>query len=298
MKPVSRSLARAITALRDSYRYPAYNISKLSNRSARDANAIDLGRNGHRFGLKPLAILGRFNEDDRATDLKLDKYHCDLLHSLNYPDAFIGVASTIYWGFAKARFARNRVDWMIDGRGGGAPQHPRELVIRGTRLSLRDLKNGLPGKALSRLAGINEVRRMPFASKVITFMAPEIAGVYDSKINAFLKILDMPGLPALSAWQMSASVERAEIQAAYERWCRYLQEFARDLNSAGTAYAWRCTETEDQRWRAVDIERALFRLAMDNQSGLRGPRPRRGGRSSGTEWSSIDLIGEIRKRGV
>ena len=204
------------------------------------------------------------------TDLALDTYHHSLLTSGSPADRLLGLASVVYWGFITHNpgYARNRVTWLFNGRGGRAGAN---FGNTGPAIhhSIAQLAAPNFGAALASLNGISQLSRTPFGSKVIAFLSPDSTGVYDNRIknglnNVTWSITQNPGVELRNGVGNS---NEPRVQRRYNNWCRFLQRVATDLNHLGNGYRWRCTEQTPQAWRAVDVERALFQLL-----GVQNPR--------------------------
>jgi hypothetical protein len=114
---------------------------------------------------------------------------------------------------------------------------------------------------LSACYGISQLGRTPFASKFVAFLMPDSAGVYDNRLNnALIKREWSLGAPFVGA---IGSVRAGNVYAGYHYWSCLLQRIAQCLNDgidAGQAWHWTSRECGSQRWRALDVERALFHL--------------------------------------
>jgi hypothetical protein len=81
------------------------------------------------------------------------------------------------------------------------------------------------GNAIGRLSGISQLGRLPFASKVIAFLDPLNAGVYDNRLNYFLekdslgRILMGGGgaWPSKGGYMVNPRVSRPAAQQFYQR---------------------------------------------------------------------------------
>jgi hypothetical protein len=204
------------------------------------------------------------------TDLGLDHHHGVLLRSGNPAHIFLGAASVVYWGYFTFSdgYARNKVGWFSNP---SAATSRLELTYTATSAALADLGRRQWGKALGEYHNVPQLTRLPFGSKMIAFLDPENAGIYDNRINRFLtenkalgkSILgDFPGVVASarggSGAMTSAGVGAPINQQRYQLWCRRLQQLRDALNLAGVQ--WQCSEPSPQQWRAVDVERAIFTL--------------------------------------
>jgi hypothetical protein len=197
-----------------------------------------------------------------ATDLELDRYHTHLLGSADPVDNLLGTLSTVFWGFYtfSPGYATERARRHLEGYG-ERPSSTSEGVAHCLQgATVDDL-----GAALGRLASLSQLGRTPFASKVIAFRFPERAGVLDNKIAKGL---------AASPWAQGApflngigDVSQPRIQRRYAAWCDFLCQVADRMNAGikdGAAWHWAANETEPQRWRAIDVERALFAHFSDD----------------------------------
>lgn len=197
----------------------------------------------------------------QITDLDLDRYHTKLLHSNDPVENLLGTISTVFWGFYTfgPRFAMIRATRHRDGYRGkqaSTPEHVAECLRACTSEDL--------GAALGQLGGLSQLGRTPFASKVIALMYPEKAGVLDNKIADAL---------AVSSWAEGApfqkgigDVRELRYQHRYAAWCDFLSTISGRLNVGiddGAAWHWGKGSTRPQRWRAIDVERALFAYFSD-----------------------------------
>ncbi len=200
-----------------------------------------------------------------VTDRALDAFHGDLLRSSSPADVRDACASAIYWGFITRNepFARLSATRFFNGS-------PAIAVVAAVRSSASECLASRWGVALGSLGGLLGLGQMPFASKVITFLDPANAGVYDNRINNFLvNHLDLGGAimspvgpaPVGANGLMKAPITTPATRRRYQIWCRRLQQARDGLNQHTPPSRWTCTESAPQQWRAVDVERAIFRLA-------------------------------------
>lgn len=244
--PISNQEVRDLLDARSSYDYPKARILPATDRE-------------HDIRLGP-DLYGKFSlpRTDEVTDTALDAYHYRLLRSGQQEDRLLGLASVVYWGYYSFghAYAENRVKWLVNGYRTQLATTPR-MAYACTTAAQNHLHRKDLGKALASLRNLSQLNQTPFASKVIAFMAPSIAGVYDNRISRGL---------AQEPWAggMNANVGRVDsskVSASYQSWCIYLSQIASQLNlgiSLGKEWAWSCGNEEGQRWRAIDVERALF----------------------------------------
>jgi hypothetical protein len=111
--------------------------------------------------------------------------------------------------------------------------------------------------ALKAIMSINHLG-MSFASKVLMFLAPSSAAVYDSVIAEKLQALAEKNgnwHPMVVNVLGNYSSQKGE---AYQAWCDFCSEKAARLNEVGSK--WTAMNGSEHLWRAVDVERALFAL--------------------------------------
>jgi hypothetical protein len=152
-----------------SYDYPGFHIKIRQN-----TGELAFGQN----------LRGAFVPECGPTDRRLDEYHYALLHSDSRYKNLAGLASVVYWGFASRGDgnARARARWLMDGHGG----HPRvtaDLAARCLAHARHAVACGAYGVALGEMKPLSQLGRTPFASKVIAFLCPDAAGVYDNRIQ-------------------------------------------------------------------------------------------------------------------
>lgn len=250
------------------------------------AQLFELGRNAYAFpharilagslgGLGSPAyfspgVLGTFNYlPNQITDLALDWYHHSLLRS-TVPNIHLGCASVVYWGFITYgdTFAQKRARRYIAGN----PDPKRVAAI--LRQATLCCAAQQWGAALAALRPLRQLGQLPFGSKIIAFLDPDHAGVYDNRINRYLAHtgLDKPLLNGDSALARNskclmryASVSRKANQQTYQSWCRSLRGLSDSLNASTPPSTWSCTEPTAQPWRAIDVERAIFSFAQPAQ---------------------------------
>jgi len=192
------------------------------------------------------------------TDLQLDSHHANLLNSANPLDNLLGTLSTVFWGFYtfSAGFALIRAGRHLAGHG-DRNASTAESVTR----ALESMKTAEDlGVALGTLAPLSQLGRVPFGSKVIALKCAPIAGVLDNQLDRGLRrSLWAQGAPFLRA---IGAVHEVRYQNRYAAWCRFLCLVARGLNGgirAGEQWHWQASEPQPQEWRAIDVERAIFK---------------------------------------
>lgn len=250
-KIISTDLAQYLIYFRNKYNYPCVKLV-ISERPT----DIRIG--------KKLWAMPDESEANLSTDLELDLYHHKLLHSSNPDQNLLGTASVIFWGFYtfKRTYALNKVKWHIEGIKSKSPSTP-ELIqekLTGANSSI-DV-----GKAMGEINTLSQLGSIPFASKVIAFMRPESAGIYDNQIHKGLINCDWFEASELNTRIGTASSK--SVQSGYTRWCDFLSKIADTLNTEienGQSWHWTDRSGKNYKWRALDVERALFNYFKSNK---------------------------------
>lgn len=203
-------------------------------------------------------------QDRFLSSLDLDLYHRHLLNSSHPHQVLAGLASVVYWGFFSGADgllrdgrARARAKWFLQGRSGSStidPRHVFEVMVTARQW----MANRRPGRALAEIARLKELGQVAFASKVVTFLDPELAAIYDSRIGS--RVEDTAILYHLRMNPNGGGVTGPK-QGKYQQWCEYCLEIATHLNQgiwSGKHWQWTDWDLSRHLWRAVDVERALF----------------------------------------
>lgn len=248
---ITDDLANELRSCRADYNYPKAFIERT------DAQSCDIQISENIFASY------RTPRQNQVTNNRLDSYHHNLLMSNDPQEQLLGLASVVYWGFYTfgETYARVRVTRLIDGYGNYPPTTTDVAANRIGNVS-RFLDQGDVGSALGSLSGISQLNRTPFASKVVAFLAPSVAGVYDNRIQDGL---------SEEAWASHlnkgvGAVSSPSIKNSYQSWCMFLSLVSSQLNfgiSVGRNWSWSCGENMNQTWRALDVERALFAKYRD-----------------------------------
>jgi len=206
----------------------------------------------------------------RCSSVALDDFHEGLLNGAVESDLLHGLASSVFWGFASGSDGIIRVERALGkarclavGRGGPVssrrigPQRAKETISLISQA--RDLlAQGDMGAALACAMNI-QFLGMSFASKLLMFMRPSAAVVFDSVIARSLEHAPSNSLRAIaSEAKRYSQLSRGR---AYSSWCEYCSETAFKMSRLGDDFEWTDWNGLRQVWRAVDIERAIFALA-------------------------------------
>lgn len=232
---------QSLEAHRTSYAYPAAFLEA--------SGPLDLSQCAHPFSCRV----------DGVTGSELEGYLSTLLRSDDVGQRLVGVAAVVYWGFFTFShgYAEVRVQRVWD-------------VLRAEPDRLKGVRDAAEqanmGRALGALKALPQLGGVPFASKVIAFLHPQRAGVYDNKINRLMCNLQrLP--PHLVAWLEPHAaafaithlrpVSSPAVQQRYTQWCEFLRNTATALNDRGSRWS-------GNAWRALDVERAIFAMAEAN----------------------------------
>lgn len=237
----ARTLVQSdLQRFRDDYEFPAIYV--------RSPTQWDWDQTDHPFDL---------GSPEGITGYEFEKHIRQLLTSEDSDKQYIGIISVVYWGYANTGYRASRVERLWDARG-----RRKEVGERLTKASEHASEERF-GMALACMEGVPELGRTPFASKVIAFLNPNMAGVYDNKINDYLgapqrgpdHLRDWLSPHASSFHHRIRGVGSPTSQGCYQAWCSFLQETAVELNLGGLKWA------GTENWRAIDVERALFAAA-------------------------------------
>ena len=252
--------AAILQQMRNAYAYPSASVRMLAP-----------GEEAESFSVEDVRFAFVSAGPGEFTNLQLDSGFSESLRSPERWQRRRGLLSVLYWGFYTFgdTYARGRVQRLV------GPSNPAwhgigdletlEQLDEATRLlDLNDF-----GGAIAALSDISQFGRTPFASKVIAFLRPESAGVYDNKIGEWLEGSRPLTNPRLEECLFShfnrqllcggvGEVESIKIQYKYAAWCWFLQDCARRLNALGAGFQWTDPFQGPHHWRALDVERAIY----------------------------------------
>jgi len=196
------------------------------------------------------------------SSIKLDEFHSALLMG-NHPQQILhGLLSVVFWGNLSGRDAKvnirralRRASWHISGKVNSAAQSPKDIVLH--LVNARDhLTNRRIADALTEVMRIKYLD-LAFGSKVLAFMQPEVAAVYDKVISSRLASSSDPDVRMLANGVMLRQAkEKADL---YSAWCGWCFNKAAALNEAGAT--WRDWDGKKHAFRAIDTERAIYSVS-------------------------------------
>jgi hypothetical protein len=196
------------------------------------------------------------------SSIGLDNHHERLLNSKNGSDNLHGLLSVVFWGNFSDRhgkflsYALPRAEHLLSGRSHHTPQ-PSADVLVALQSARGLLKNEecSPGHALREAMNIKYLG-LSFSSKVLSFIAPECAVVYDAVISKYLQSEFSPNKEM--GISVAGPLTKKKI-AAYSNWCSFCKSEASSLNKLRSK--WTDWDGIKHNWRAVDVERAHFAKA-------------------------------------
>jgi len=185
---------------------------------------------------------------------QMDYHHHELLVAGENASVVFGYVSTVFWGHFSGqdgRIRKERANKRAEMARDKIVNLGIELASAGIRTALDFINSDRCGDALRVLCELPQLGPA-FASKVCAFLAPAKCGVIDSNIASRYP-------------QFGFSVDgndnvkgTADNRARYDSYCSVLFETAEKLDALGQDFLWRDRDGTPQRWRAVDVERALF----------------------------------------
>lgn len=216
------------------------------------------------FWAKPI-----FEESDSISDLIVDKHHHDLLWSDDPNINLLGTASVIFWGFYtfSPNYALNKVMKHLYGYKTRVPTTPTAVNI-----ALSHIRGDTDyGRSINHLSAISQLGYIPFSSKVVAFIYPQNAGIYDSQIDRGLK--NAAWASDCSLTTRLGSVTSQSVQKGYQDWCVFLNTISDEINTriiAGENLHWSDPHQGRSMWRAIDVERAFFQVFREKNIKSKG----------------------------
>ncbi|HUI21581.1 MAG TPA: hypothetical protein VLZ74_11135 [Methylocella sp.] len=198
----------------------------------------------------------------KYSSVKLDEFHYGLLTHADDETLVHGLLSAVFWGFAsgvKSRVTSGRAlarsEMILRGHSHSRPQNVEQILVQ-LRKTNEYLRQEKVGDALREARKVKFLG-MSFASKVVMFMNPTRAAVYDSIISDKLRKRHATEFRSLYVTTAGNSPKLIAQQCErYERWCEWCSNTAQFLNRS--AMKWTDWDGSKHDWRAVDVERAFF----------------------------------------
>ena len=208
-----------------------------------------------------------YKEYQFTTTLELDNHHRELLLSIHDEKVLLGIYSVMYWGYiTSGAKSVTRCDWLSVGN---AKNKNHSLSYLGKDYAVNIIRNSKKLLDKSDYAGaLLEVIKLPhigvsFGTKLLAFIDSENVGILDNKISrhlssdSFRHILDEKVIVHLNK-KINSAIK-------FQSYCESLNAIKIQLNNAG--YGW-CdvSGAKMSRFRAIDVERALFSIAKSIDS--------------------------------
>jgi hypothetical protein len=213
-----------------------------------------------------------FSEHRFVTTLQLDQHHADCLLSESSERVVAGVYSVMYWGYiTSGAKSVTRCTWISVGN----KKNPnksisyigKDALVDTVRRASGLLNKGSYGDALLVIQQLPHIG-ISFGTKLLAFMYPECVGILDDKITkhlsdgSFAAVMD-----ALTLRKLTKSRNETGKQAAarFQAFCEALNTIKTALNQCGAG--WRdISGATMNRFRALDVERALFAIAKNTKT--------------------------------
>lgn len=184
----------------------------------------------------------------------------------------LGFASVVFWGHYSDDRGHNRAATRADVT---CLQDADDLRSTIGRMIERVDAGGF-GEALVASLALKQIGSTSFGSKVVTFLAPDRAGVFDQQIYNGLARMIVKSDPTpfeswlareYAPWAWTAFIRAGDTKlnlkrgaAGFDRWCAALAGHAEELNEKGVP-------GPHGKWLAADVERAIFKALRTGRRG-------------------------------
>lgn len=204
-----------------------------------------------------------------STTQSMEHYHQTMLRSIKDEQCVLGYLSVIYWGHYSGKNGKSLANRALGKvklakKGFARKSNGRTERILGVEdigvaevaTCIREATDFLD--SFSYNDAVIHLTRLPqlgfaFASKVCSFLQPDHCGVIDSVIARKFDEFDFN----LNGGKY---VRTSKINAdKYMDYCGFLSKEAKILNDLGPDFMWRDLDGSLCSWRAVDVERAIYR---------------------------------------
>lgn len=201
---------------------------------------------------------------------RTDEHHANLLQSREPDRQLAGFCSVVFWTGVRVdkktictSSAISRLRQLRDGRKDRQPQSLSEITqllgVMREQLQQKDVAAALATGLRIKLAGL------PLASRLLTFMAPDLALPYDSVTSQGLLASKAGNRLYFPVLTITASARKRQL-AAYEEWCQHGAEVARQLRKEEAT--WLDWDLSPRPFRAIDVQRAYEALGHRQHRGL------------------------------
>lgn len=239
---------------RQQYNYPSSHLRRTFGKPVNFENLIYVRMND-----------GTTSEIESVINstLKLEEYHFGLLNSDDQDEVVLGLASIIFWGnyWVKGKpnfgIARSRTERFFKGNSRSKvaiETFGRSSAFDTIQSAKGHLENDAYGLALKMVCTLPWLS-IAFGSKVLSFLCPKKVGVYDLHISRSLHKPDLAMAP-------TGIISRSVVDT-FDKYCAFLIAEAERLNQSSESGLWSDWDGTESKWRAVDVERAYFNLAIN-----------------------------------
>lgn len=216
--------------------------------------AEDFERYRKAYSYPAVGLLEGYVHVDFPSVSAMEVHHQRMLLSHKPEESVAGYLSVIYWGnyssqdgrinapFARARVRRVQTGLATKGHTAG---HVQSVIGTSHRLIVAHQYGHAIWGLHKSLYGVG----LSFASKILAFLAPEHCGVADSQIAERFPKFDF-------MFDRNGVKSRLHNAHSYDDYCHYLINRAAELNREDDNAL--SSGSSRTRWRAVDVERALF----------------------------------------
>lgn len=208
-----------------------------------------------------------YAEIEFENTLRLDDHHKQCLTSDIEDEVILGIFSVMYWGY-KTSGAKSKIrcDWLANGN---SKNFKLSLSEIGKYQSVSIIQQALESLSKSDYStALRIIRKLPhvgvsFGTKYLAFLDPENVGVLDDKITKHLSagtFTNLLGSDFVKKIIKSNNESNKKAEIRFSAFCEALNLIKAELNLCHLS--WRdVSGAEMNRFRAVDVERALFSIA-------------------------------------
>lgn len=189
------------------------------------------------------------------SSFELDECLRKSLNSDECEQVVFGYLAVIFWGHASGMDGVDRRPRAYGKVRLAVQQAVRnemsdQIIIEHLRDARETIRDGRISEAIKTLCELPQLQ-MAFASKVCAFIAPDLCGVIDSVIAENHPCLEFD----LRRGYITSTKDN---RARYEQYCLWLQQRMSELNKDAQFSLWTDRDGQKRRWRAIDVERALY----------------------------------------
>jgi hypothetical protein len=202
--------------------------------------------------------------------LYLDVHHTSHLLSKDDDDVLLGIYSVIYWGYiTSGGRSKIRCNWLSVGNAKNNQLSldyiSKAVGVKIVRTAAEHIQRGEYAQALLEIRKLPHVG-MSFGTKFLAFLDPENVGILDEKITRHLALGSFTEVLGKNTVQQLIKPNNESAIAASQRfqiYCDVLNKIKQAVNKQ-KLYWQDASGAEMCRFRAIDLERALYAIASNN----------------------------------